>query len=105
MVDGMLNASHTLRGTVFNGSELRIVEIDGYKVDIDPSGNLLFFNNEDRPGVLRSVTEVLAAEGINITTLNLGRKDGDMDSGDDLAMAIIGTPADQEEAQRFYSGF
>ena len=51
----------------------RLVSFDGYSVDINPVGDMLFFNNEDRPGVLSRITGVLGRAGINIAHFGLGR--------------------------------
>ena len=49
-LDGILNFSRSITGTVFGTRQLRIIDIDGYKTDIPPLGSILFFNNIDRPG-------------------------------------------------------
>jgi phosphoserine aminotransferase len=73
-IDGMLNASRTIEGTVFGKSDLRITRIDGYQIDLPPGENIIMFNNIDQPGVLRKVAEKLAANNINIATFSVGRK-------------------------------
>lgn len=60
-------------GTVFGNSHPRIVRVDEYYLEILPEGNLLFYRNIDRPGMLASVGSTLAAAGINIAGLALGR--------------------------------
>jgi D-3-phosphoglycerate dehydrogenase len=60
-------------GTVFGNSHPRIVRVDEYYLEILPEGNLLFYRNIDRPGMLASVGAALAAAGINIAGLALGR--------------------------------
>jgi D-3-phosphoglycerate dehydrogenase len=60
-------------GTVFGNFHPRIVRVDEYFLEILPEGNLLFYRNIDRPGMLAGVGAVLAAAGINIGGLALGR--------------------------------
>ncbi len=62
-----------IAGTVYGSSEIRIVKIDDYLVEIKPVGNLLIYNNVDRPGMLASVSKILASHSINIAGLSLGR--------------------------------
>ncbi|MEX1140555.1 MAG: phosphoglycerate dehydrogenase [Bacteroidota bacterium] len=62
-------------GTVFGSSHPRIVRVDEYFLEILPEGNLLFYRNIDRPGMLAGVGAVLAAAGINIGGLALGRNE------------------------------
>ena len=35
------------------GGSPRIVDMDGYTIDVNPDGEILFFKNTDRPGVLK----------------------------------------------------
>jgi len=64
---------HSFSGTVFGNSLLRIVECDGYGLEVNPEGHMLFYRNVDRPGMLARVGAELAAAGINIAGLALGR--------------------------------
>ena len=60
-------------GTIFGPDDPRIVEVNGFFVELKPEGYLLFYSNIDRPGMLSSVCAVLAAANINIARLSLGR--------------------------------
>jgi D-3-phosphoglycerate dehydrogenase len=60
-------------GTVFENSLMRIVQMDGYRLEIVPEGTMLFYKNIDKPGMLAAVGSILASEGINIAGLALGR--------------------------------
>lgn len=63
-----------ISGTVFGSNAIRIVQVDDYRVEIEPTGNMLFYWNIDRPGMLAAVGSVLAEANINIAGLSLGRK-------------------------------
>jgi D-3-phosphoglycerate dehydrogenase len=60
-------------GTVFGSNEIRIVKIDNYFLEVKPEGNLLFYSNIDKPGMLAAVGQVLSDAKINIAGLSLGR--------------------------------
>lgn len=62
-----------ISGTVFGHEDVRIVSIDGFRLDLVPSGNLLFYCNIDRPGMLASVSTILSKANLNIARLTLGR--------------------------------
>jgi len=62
-----------ISGTVFGTNEIRIVEIDKYSLELNPSGYMLLYLNIDRPGMLASVGKILADANINIAGLSLGR--------------------------------
>ena len=63
----------TISGTVFEDSKQRIVEINGFDLDITPKGKMIFFNNSDVPGVIGDVGTILAKHNINISDFRLGR--------------------------------
>ena len=61
-------------GTLFGTDDPRLVRIDEFDgLEVRPEGNLLFYRNEDRPGMLAAVGSILAEEDINIGSLALGR--------------------------------
>ncbi len=62
-----------LAGTVFGNNELRVVDVDKFHLELKPEGNLLFYSNIDRPGMLANVGKILADADINIAGLSLGR--------------------------------
>jgi D-3-phosphoglycerate dehydrogenase / 2-oxoglutarate reductase len=63
--------SHAVAGTVFRGQP-RLVEFDGYGVDLVPHGDLLLTRHRDAPGVLGQVATFLGSHGINIGALHMG---------------------------------
>lgn len=76
----------TIRGTLADGSQVscsgtligisqreRLVEVDGYDVDIEPTEHLAFFRYEDRPGMVGTVGRVLGDAGINIAGMQVCR--------------------------------
>jgi len=69
-----VDGEQTLRigGTQFEGKP-RVVRIDDYAVDMDPTGRYLIGTNQDRPGVIAAVSSLLASHDINIAGFTLGR--------------------------------
>ena len=68
--DKSLNVS----GTVFAKSELRIVDFFGYKLDFEPTENVLAIQNRDVPGMVGKIGSVLGNQGINIAAMQWSRK-------------------------------
>jgi D-3-phosphoglycerate dehydrogenase len=64
-----------ISGTVFEESRQRIVDIDGYTLDLEPKGRLILFKNNDQPGVIGDVGRIIAQHNINISDFRLGRDD------------------------------
>lgn len=81
--------SRRIAGAVFGREDVRIVQVDGYDFEVQPSGCILFYANKDRPGMLAAVGHRLAQAKINIGALALGRKGPG-------SMALTAVSVDQE---------
>jgi D-3-phosphoglycerate dehydrogenase len=64
----------TVTGSVFGEKLLRIIEIDGFKVEMTPAGTVLVIFNDDKPGVIGAVGTLCGKHGINICTMGVGQK-------------------------------
>jgi D-3-phosphoglycerate dehydrogenase len=60
-------------GTLFGGSEGRLVQMDGTRMDARPDGHALVMFSRDVPGVIGIVGTLLAQFGVNIAEWRLGR--------------------------------
>ncbi len=63
-----------MAGSVFGHEHPRVVEIDGYHLELNPEGVMLFITNRDVPGVLGQIGTSLGASGINIGECLLSRE-------------------------------
>jgi len=66
--------TRTVTGSVFGEKLLRIIEIDGFNVEMTPAGSVLIIFNDDKPGVIGSVGTVCGKHQINICTMGVGQK-------------------------------
>jgi D-3-phosphoglycerate dehydrogenase len=66
--------TRTVTGSVFGGRLLRIIEIDGFNIEMTPQGSVLIIFNDDRPGVIGAVGTLCGRHGINICTMGVGQK-------------------------------
>ena len=62
-------------GTLIGRGGRRIVEVEGIEVEAELGPHMLYFTNEDRPGLIGAVATILGEAGINIATFNLGRRE------------------------------
>ena len=62
-----------ISATVFGDEDYRIVEIDGFGIELRLEGDIVMYQNVDKPGMLASVSNAMAQQGINIGSLSLGR--------------------------------
>jgi D-3-phosphoglycerate dehydrogenase / 2-oxoglutarate reductase len=80
--------THRVSGTVFTDKLPRIVEIDGYPLEVVPRGNMVFFTNNDQPGVIGAIGTVLGKSNVNIAGMHLGREH---EGGKALALLLVDT--------------
>ncbi|MEW5785615.1 MAG: phosphoglycerate dehydrogenase [Bacillota bacterium] len=66
--------THTLAGTIFNGSDIRIVRIGDYRIEVIPSPLMLVCTYIDKPGVIGRVGTFLGDNRINIAGMQVGRR-------------------------------
>jgi D-3-phosphoglycerate dehydrogenase / 2-oxoglutarate reductase len=78
----------TLKATIFDDGIQRVVEIDGFNIDVKLKGNMVFFKNTDIPGVIGSVGTILASNSVNISDFRLGRNN----KSEALAVIIVDSP-------------
>ncbi|WP_198305025.1 phosphoglycerate dehydrogenase [Arcobacter vandammei] len=73
----------SISGTVFDENVQRIVNLDGFAIDVEPDGKMIIMKNKDIPGVVGKVGNLLGENGINISDFRLSRgKEG-------TALAVI----------------
>ena len=72
-VSAELGASR-IGGSVFDGNRIRLVNILGYEMEVNPYGTMLFMRNNDVPGVIGSVGYTLGKANINIGAYLLSRE-------------------------------
>ncbi|MDP9393205.1 MAG: phosphoglycerate dehydrogenase [Actinomycetota bacterium] len=76
----------TLRGTLADGTQVsvsgtligpkqveKVVEVDGFDIEIVPTEHMVFLRYEDRPGVVGVVGRILGDAGINIAGMQVSR--------------------------------
>ena len=66
------DGKHEFAGTVIRDQPY-IVEADGYWVNFEPAGPLLFTYHRDRPGMIGRVGQLLGAADVNISGMHVGR--------------------------------
>lgn len=66
-------AYSSISAAVFGEGDYRIVEIDNYGIELRLEGDIILYQNEDKPGMLASVSGALAEMSVNIGGLSLGR--------------------------------
>ena len=86
----------TVGGVVFDDRYIRISLINDFYFEIEPSGELLLIENNDRPGVIGDVGHFLATRGINIDSFALSRN---KKGGRAMALVRIDSAISDENAK------
>ncbi|GAB4162515.1 MAG: hypothetical protein Fur0037_28670 [Planctomycetota bacterium] len=76
------DARHSAIGTVLGHRYRRILRVDAFALDADPTPPLLVTFHEDEPGVVGSLGSLLGARGVNIHRMQIA-------AGDDSTMSVI----------------
>lgn len=66
-----------LAGTVFGERDPRIVRFGGFPLEFRPEGRLLVLRNQDRPGVVGRIGQILGESEVNIADIHLARLESD----------------------------
>lgn len=85
------NNAREVCGTVFGRNDVRIVHIDGYRVDIVPKGYMLVTEHTDRPGIIGKVGTLLGNNSVNIAGMHVGRESEGRKA---LMVLMIDSPVD-----------
>jgi len=65
--------TRSIAGTLFNGTDPRLVAIKDIPIDATLGDNMLYITNEDKPGLIGQLGTLLGDAGVNVATFNLGR--------------------------------
>jgi len=92
-----------ISGTVYAERYPKVVQVDEFFIETPLKANMLFYKNDDTPGRLAAITSSIAAHGVNIADLALGR---DKDSGTAFSALHLDAPLSEDalEALRSVDG-
>jgi D-3-phosphoglycerate dehydrogenase len=88
-----------ISAAVFGPGDYRIVEIDGFGIELRLEGDILMYQNVDKPGMLASVASTLAKQNVNIGALSLGREGKGTNA---ITAVIVDKQLNDEELKSIY---
>ncbi|GAK06614.1 D-3-phosphoglycerate dehydrogenase [Geomicrobium sp. JCM 19038] len=89
-----------VRGTYIDAFGPRIIRINEFNVDLFPSGHLIYIRHTDQPGVIGEMGQALGKHGVNIATMQVGRKE---EGGDAIMMLSVDKEIPQEAIEQLTS--
>jgi D-3-phosphoglycerate dehydrogenase len=64
----------TVHGTIVAKDSMRVLAIDDFDVEVGPADRMVVFRYADRPGIIGKVGTIFGDAGINIATMDVGRR-------------------------------
>jgi D-3-phosphoglycerate dehydrogenase len=86
----------TVAGTIFEGIP-KIVKMRDFSTDFQPEEHMLVISYADKPGLIGKIGTILGEAGINIGSMNLGRR---AKAGEAMVVLSVDTPASTEVLDR-----
>ncbi len=65
---------HTVTGALLGSDEIRITNIDGFPVNVPPTGHMVLTLHRDMPGIIGNLGSLLGSFNVNIASMQVGRK-------------------------------
>jgi D-3-phosphoglycerate dehydrogenase len=84
------DGKRTILGTMFEGIP-KIVKMRDFSTDFEPEEHMLVLHYEDRPGLIGRIGTTLGDAGVNIGSMNLGRR---AKGGEAMVVLSVDTPVD-----------
>lgn len=75
-------------GRVYEDGAPRVVEVNGYAMDMVPAGPMVLIQNEDKPGIIGVVGSSFGDAGVNIADMTISRRTLD-GGGEPTALMVL----------------
>ena len=69
--------TRVVEGSLFGGANPRLVSVNSVPLEATLGKNMLYVNNEDKPGMIGAIGNLMSDAGINIANFHLGRNEDD----------------------------
>ena len=89
-------SAHDVGGTIRGQKGLRLVSLDDYQFDAVLEGRLMLVSNQDRPGMIGVIGNLLGSFQVNISNMTLGR---DRTGGTAIAILNIDNAIDERAVE------
>ncbi len=83
----------TVSGILHGKKEPRIIAVDNFTVEIIPEGEMLVLSNNDKPGVIGDIGNLLGRNNINIARMHFGREKR---GGKAISVVSVDTPVSKD---------
>ena len=87
------NQKRSIAGTVFSDGKPRFIQIKGINMDAEVGRHMLYTTNQDVPGIIGTLGNIMGDAGANIANFHLGRNEA---GGDAIALLYLDEPASDD---------
>ena len=92
---------NVVAGTIIGRSELKVVKINNFRLELVPEGHILLIFNQDRPGAIGWIGSTMGRHNINIGRMQVGQEKG----GDhNIIFMQTDTPVPSEVVEELRAG-
>jgi len=84
-------------GTLSSNKQPRIVKVDEYYVELSPSGEMIFIQNWDKPGIIGNLGTLLGKHNINIAAMTFGRE---KPGGKSISVLNVDSPVSEDVLEK-----
>jgi len=93
---GLLKVILTTEEEVIGKDIPRIIRLNGYYANIEPAEHMIVLPHHDRPGMIAQVAGLLGNENINISMMQVGRKERSTPGGESVMVLNVDDPVSKE---------
>lgn len=68
--------TNKVAGTIFGKKNPRLVNINNFRLELNPEGRFILIHNIDKPGAIGSIGTLLGNNQINISRMRVGKEEG-----------------------------
>lgn len=65
---------HSVTGVLLGGTEVRLIDMDNFPINVPPTQYMLFTLHRDMPGLIGKIGSLLGSFNVNIASMQVGRK-------------------------------
>ena len=63
-------------GTIFGRKNPRVVDMNNFRLELEPANRFVLIHNHDKPGAIGSIGTLLGEHNINISRMRVGQEEG-----------------------------
>ena len=90
----------SIGGTVFSDGKPRFIQIKGINIDAEIGAHMLYTTNNDEPGIIGTLGQMMGEHGVNIANFTLGRSAA---GGEAIALLYVDAPVDGDIIKKLES--